>query len=117
MNDIDLTLQNIWARIMLHKTSSAGSATSLTLITKIRAYLSNQSTIGTGVQAFLNFNCHFTMENKPLSIVLNYLFVFTLATVSGFNLDAESPVIYEGPSQSELFGYAVATHSYNGKQW
>jgi len=65
----------------------------------------------------LNFNPHLIMERKLLSTVLNYLFILTIGTVSAFNLDTESSVVYEGPFQSELFGYSVATHSYDGKQW
>lgn len=65
----------------------------------------------------LNFNPLLIMERKLLSTVPNYLFILTIGTVSAFNLDTESSVVYEGPFQSELFGYSVATHSYDGKQW
>ena len=65
----------------------------------------------------LDFNPHLIMERKLLSTVLNYLLISTIGTVSAFNLDTESSVVYEGPLQSELFGYSVATHSYAGKQW
>ena len=57
------------------------------------------------------------MKSKWISTVLYYLFISTIGKVSGFNLDSKSPVIYEGPPQSELFGYSVATHAYDGKQW
>lgn len=57
------------------------------------------------------------MENKVLSAALNIIFILTLGKVSSFNLDVKSPVIYGGPDQSELFGYTVATHSYNGQKW
>lgn len=57
------------------------------------------------------------MESKVVLMVLHYLLIFTLGTVSGFNLDTEWPNIYDGPSQSELFGYSVATHSHGGKRW
>ena len=57
------------------------------------------------------------MENKVLSAALNIVFILTLRKVSSFNLDIKSAVIYGGPDQSELFGYTVATHSYNGQKW
>lgn len=57
------------------------------------------------------------MESKVLSGALIYLFILALEKVSGFNLDIKSAVVYEGPVQSDLFGYTVATHSYNGKKW
>lgn len=57
------------------------------------------------------------MKNKVLSAALIYLFILTLRKVSGFNLDIKSAVLYEGPVQSDLFGYTVATHSYNGRKW
>ena len=60
---------------------------------------------------------HLTMENKVLSAALYIVFILTLGKVSSFNLDLESAVIYDGPDQSELFGYSVATHSYNGQKW
>lgn len=57
------------------------------------------------------------MESKVLSGAFIYLFILALGKVSGFNLDIKSAVVYEGPVQSDLFGYTVATHSYNGKKW
>jgi len=57
------------------------------------------------------------MENKVASAALCIAFILTLGKVSSFNLDTESAVIYNGPDQSELFGYTVATHSYNGQKW
>lgn len=57
------------------------------------------------------------MENKVLSVALHIVFILTLRKVSSFNLDIESAVIYGGPDQNGLFGYTVATHSYNGKKW
>ena len=57
------------------------------------------------------------MENKVLSVALHIVFILTLRKVSSFNLDIESAVIYGGPDHSGLFGYTVATHSYNGKKW
>jgi len=57
------------------------------------------------------------MENKVPSAALYIVFILTLGKVSSFNLDIESAVIYGGPDRSELFGYAVATHSYNGQKW
>ena len=57
------------------------------------------------------------MENKVLSATLYVVFILTLGNVSSFNLDIESAVIYGGSDESELFGYTVATHSYNGKKW
>ncbi|XP_078376333.1 integrin alpha-4-like isoform X2 [Oculina patagonica] len=57
------------------------------------------------------------MKNKVLTAGLIYLFILTLGKVSGFNLDIKSAVLYEGPVQSDLFGYTVATHSYNGRKW
>ena len=60
---------------------------------------------------------HLTMENKVISAALYIVFILTLGKVSSFNLDIESAVIYGGPDQSGLFGYTVATHSYNGQKW
>lgn len=57
------------------------------------------------------------MENKVLSVALHIVFILTLRKVSSFNLDIESAVIYGGPDHSGLFGYTVATHSYNGQKW
>lgn len=58
-----------------------------------------------------------TMEHKLLTTAIHFLFILTLGKVFAFNLDMNSAVIYEGPVQSDLFGYAVATHSYNGQKW
>ena len=57
------------------------------------------------------------MENKVLSAALYIVFILAFGKVSSFNLDIESAVIYGGPDQSGLFGYTVATHSYNGQKW
>lgn len=57
------------------------------------------------------------MANNVASAALCIAFILTLGKVSSFNLDTESAVIYDGPDQSELFGYTVATHSYNGQKW
>lgn len=60
---------------------------------------------------------HLTMENKVLSAALYIVFILTLGKVRSFNLDIDSAVIYGGQDQSGLFGYTVATHSYNGQKW
>ena len=57
------------------------------------------------------------MENKLLWAFIHYLSILPIGGVFGFNMDTKSPMVYEGPLQSELFGYSVATHSYDGKQW
>ena len=59
----------------------------------------------------------FIMESKIIWTLLYYIFIFKVRKVSGFNLDSSSPIIYEGPLQSKMFGYSLATHSYSGKQW
>lgn len=57
------------------------------------------------------------MELRPSTNVLHFAFILTLGKVFAFNLDVKSPVIYDGPAESDLFGYTVATHSYNGQKW
>ncbi|XP_073236240.1 integrin alpha-4-like [Porites lutea] len=57
------------------------------------------------------------MESKIIWTLLYYIFIFKVRKISGFNLDSSSPIIYEGPLQSKMFGYSLATHSYSGKQW
>lgn len=57
------------------------------------------------------------MELRPSTNVLHFAFILTLGKVFAFNLDVKSPVIYDGPAESDFFGYTVATHSYNGQKW
>ena len=57
------------------------------------------------------------MENKLLSAAIIFSFILILEKASCFNLDIKSAVVYEGPADSDLFGYTVATHSYNGRKW
>lgn len=57
------------------------------------------------------------MELRLLTNTLHFASILTLGKVFAFNLDVKSAVTYDGPAESDLFGYSVATHSYNGQKW
>nr|XP_060639313.1 integrin alpha-9 [Anolis sagrei ordinatus] len=44
------------------------------------------------------------------------LWLFSLASVSSYNIDLERPVIFQGPNNS-FFGYSVLEHYYDSTRW